>query len=221
MRDRTLALESMATDRALATFGVVCLIVTAGCGGLGGLVGGNGSLTFTASPITVENAVVTQAGYEVKTEEELTFERTFEVQGQTREVVMNAHMLHLIRSYQGAPLGNVIILSLPQISILGQQIEIAQQLNPIELISQAQDSTGSIQQQQKVGERTVTILGANRTVEVFRGTAKQGGQSAEVKIYIATFSHGGDTIIAVGIVPRTATQDEDALLGVFQGIEHR
>lgn len=210
----------MLTNSPLGTIGLVCLVLLAGCGGLGGFLGGDGSLTFTADPVTVDDAAVSEAGFEVKAEEEQTFERSFEVQGQSREVVMNTHMVHLIRSYQGAPLGNVVILSLPQISILGQQIEIAQRLNPTDLISQAQGSAGAIEQQQKIGERSVPILGAERTVEVFRGTAEQNGQSADVKIYLATFSHQGDTIITIGIVPQAADQDEDALLAVFEGIEH-
>ncbi len=199
---------------------VIGLVTTAGCmGGLSGLLGNGSSLTFTAGEIDVEEATVEDAAFEVEANKEIRFERSFEIQGQSKEVVINAHMVHLSRTYQGAPLGNVVFLSLPQISILGQSIDVAQRVEPTEFISQAEGSGVSIDQQQKIDEQSVTILGEPRTVEIYRGTANQGAQSVDVKIYTTSFGHEGDTIIAIGVIPQTAEQDQTALLELFESIK--
>ncbi|MFB6217977.1 MAG: DUF6517 family protein, partial [Halobacteriaceae archaeon] len=73
---------------------VAGLVVLAGCGGF---VGGGGSLSFTADPVTVQESTVSASGFSVASDESFTFERTFEVAGQSRTVTLNADMVHLLR----------------------------------------------------------------------------------------------------------------------------
>lgn len=197
---------------------LVSVLVLAGCaGGIGGLMGDE-SLTFTADEVTVAEGAVAGTNFTVASDEEIAFEQEFEVEDRSVAVTMNAHMVHLQRPYRGAPLGHVVVLSLPQIDVLGQNIDVAQQLNPAGLMSRARGSVGELEQNQKIGERSVGILGEQRTVEVYRGTVEQDGQSARVKIYMAAFDEDGNTIVGVGIVPQQASDQQDVMT-VFKGIQ--
>lgn len=204
----------------LRVLGVLFVVVTAGCaGGLGGLGGGDGPLSFSADPVSVSENAVSETNFTRVADKPVTFERSVEVQGQSQEIVMEAHMVQLERSYQGVSLGHFVVLSLPKVEVLGQQIDIIDRLDPMDLVSQAQGQSGEIRTQQKIGEQSVGILGSERTVEVYRGTTSQGGEDVKVRIYLTTFNHGGNTILAVGIIPETEKQDESAIRTLFGGIQ--
>lgn len=188
--------------------GIVGLVLLAGCAG--GL--SDEAMVFTASEITVDENAVREAGFSVTTDKEIVFEQEFAVQDQSVAVKLNTHMVHLQRSSMGAPLGHVVILAMPQIEVYGQQIEVIEQFDPVHLIDQAQDSVGEVERQQKIGERSVRILGEERIVEVYNGTAEQDAESTRVTIYVTTFEHADDTIIGVGIVPEETTEHQDVLL---------
>lgn len=201
----------MPPRQLLRVVGLVGMLLLAGCsGGLGGLVGDE-SLTFTADEVTVADSAVSNTDFTEAADKEIAFEEEFEVEGQSVEVSMNAHMVHLQRSYQGAPLGHAVVLSLPQIEVLGQRIDVVERINPADLMSRAQGSAGEIEREQKIGERSVEILGEQRTIEVFRGTAEQDGTSAPVKIYVGSFPYEGNTIVAVGIIPVEGDNQEEVL----------
>lgn len=197
---------------------MVGLLLLAGCsGGVGGLMGDE-SLTFTADEVTVADSAVSNTDFTEAADKEIAFEEEFEVEGQTVEVTMNAHMVHLQRSYQGAPLGHAVVLSLPQIKVLGHRIDLVERLNPADLMSRAQGSVGEIDREQKIGERSVNVLGEQRTIEVFRGTAQQKGTSTRVKIYVGSFSYEGNTIVAIGLLPIEGDNQEE-VLRVFGAIQ--
>lgn len=210
----------MAGDEWIRVASVSALVLAAGCtGGLSGLLGGGSSLSFSAAEISVSESAVSQTGFSVVSNENVSFERSFEVRDQSRAVKMNADMIHLQRSSQAAPSGTVVILSLPEVEMLGQQIPVTERVSPVSLVDQARSSSDGLQRQQKIGERTVSILGEERTVEVFRGTANRDGESAGVKIYVTTFEYRSGTIAGVGIVPRGISGDGDAPLTIFETIQ--
>jgi hypothetical protein len=198
-------------------FAVGLLVVLAGCSG--GLLG-SGPLSFSAEPVHVANGTLDSTEYALVTDESITFERSFEVQGQSKEVVMNAHMVQLERSYQGAPLGSVVFLSMPQIKILGQQIDVIGRMDTTSLIEQAQGQSGDLQTDQKVDELSMSILGGQRTVEVFRGTSSQSGEEAKVRIYVTTFDHEGDTIVGVAVVPQQVDGQQQSIRTLFGGLQY-
>lgn len=194
------------------------MLLLAGCsGGVGGLMGDE-SLTFTADEVTVAHSAVSNTEFTEAADQEIAFEEEFEIEGQSVEVSINAHMVHLQRSYQGAPLGHAVVLSLPQIKVLGHRIDVVERINPADLMSRAQGSAGEIEREQKIGERSVEILGEQRTIEVFRGTAKQEGNSAPVKIYVGSFPYEGNMIVAIGILPVEGDNQQEVLT-VFGAIK--
>jgi predicted transcriptional regulator len=200
---------------------VLLLVLTAGC--TGGLTGGSsegGTLSFSAAPIHVSDEAVSQTEFTAVTNEPISFEETFEVAGQSQKVEMNAHMAQLERTYKGAPLGTMVVLSVPQIRILGQQIDVIERLNTTSLIERAQGSSSDIQTQKKVDEFSVTALDGQRTVEVFRGTSEQNGAETKVRIYVTTFDYEGDTIVGVAIVPQSVDSERGAIKTLFGGIRY-
>ncbi|MFB6295762.1 MAG: DUF6517 family protein [Halobacteriales archaeon] len=205
----------------LRSVSVAVLLVTAGClGGLGGFVSGDQSLSFSAGAISIPQDTVSESPYTLASDKSVSFNQSIEAAGESRTVEMNVHMLHLKRSYQGAPLASVVALSVPQVEVLGQQINMTEQMDPASLIGQASSSSGELQRDQKIGEKSVRIMGQNRTVEVFSGTATRGGQSAKAKIYVVTFDHEGDTIVAAGIVPQVAENEGSAVVNLLESLQY-
>lgn len=208
----------MPPRQLLRVVGMVGMLLLAGCsGGIGSLMGGE-SLTFTADEVTVADSAVSNTDFTEAADKEIAFEEEFDVEGQTVEVSMNAHMVHLQRSYRGAPLGHAVVLSLPQIKVLGHRIDVVERINPADLMSRAQGSAGEIEREQKIGERSIEVLGEQRTIEVFRGTAQQEGTSAPVKIYVGSFPYDGNTIVAIGILPKEEENPAE-VLAIFGAIQ--
>lgn len=194
---------------------VVALVLTAGCTAL---AGGGGDLSYAAGPISVADAAVSESGFTLASDESFNFEQTLEVAGQERTVQVNADMIHLQRDYGVGTPASVVILSIPEIKLLGQQISLAKRIGPMSLVERAGASVGDLERDQKQGEREVSILGDQRTVEVFSGSAKRNGQQADVLIFMTTFTHNDDTIVAIGLTPQAADGGDDAVLRVFRGI---
>lgn len=202
---------------------VVLLLGTAGC--VGGLTGGDGGgvggpLSFSANPISISEDAVSSTEFELMEEKPITFEETFEVQGQSQTVEMNAHTVQLQRTYEGAPLGSMVLLSVPQVRILGQQIDVVERLDPESMVSRAQGESGDLQREQKIDEFSTQALGDNRAVEVYRGTAEREGSETKVRIYVTTFDHEGDTMIGVGIVPESAGSERKAIRTLLGGLQY-
>ncbi|MFB6176906.1 MAG: DUF6517 family protein [Halobaculum sp.] len=203
---------------------VALLLTTAGC--VGGLTGGEsgggvgGPLSFSASPINVSDSAISQTEFTLVEAKPVTFEKTFEIEGQSQTVTMNAHMVNLQRTYQGAPLGSMVLLSVPQVKILGQQIDVVKRLDPMSMYSRAKGQSGDLQKQQKIGEFSTQSLGGSRTVEVYRGTAERSGSETKVRIYVTTFDHGGDTMVGVAIVPESAGSEKQAIRTLLGGLQY-
>lgn len=213
----------MTSTSILRVVAVAFLLTTAGC--VGGMLGGEGggvggSLSFSASPISIADDAVDSTEFTLVEEKPVTFEQTFEVQGQSQTVEMNAHMVNLQRTYQGAPLGSMVLLSVPQIRILGQKIDVVERLDPESMVSRAKGESGDLQRQQKIDEFSTQALGANRTVEVYRGTSEREGSETKVRIYVTTFDHEGDTMVGVAIVPESAGSERKAVRALLGGLQY-
>jgi len=208
-------------NESVGVLSVVVLLVTAGClGGLGGFVSGDESLSFSAGAISIPEDAVSESPFTLASDESVSFNQSVEAGGESRQVDMNVHMLHLQRSYQGAPLASVVVLSVPQVEVLGQQVDVTEEMDPGSLIGRAEGESGELQQDQKIGEESVQMMGEERTVEVFSGTTTRNGESADAEIHVATFDHEGDTIVAVGIVPQVAEGEEAAVVDLLEAVQY-
>lgn len=196
---------------------VLALALTTGCSGLTGLADG-GDLAFTADPVSVADEAAAANEFTVASDESFSFERTVEVAGESRTVAVKADMVHLRRQSGPAPPSRVVVVALPDVEVLGQQLELARRIGPLSLVGRATAAVGGIERDQKVGERSVAVLGANRSVEVYRGTASLDGRESPVRVYTASFAHEGDTIVAVGLAPRGGEDGWAGVRRVLKGI---
>lgn len=204
-----------------ATLAVTALVASAGCLGDGGIGGiGGGTLSFSAAPVHVTESAVEKTPFEQVSDEPVSFEHTVEARGQSQTVELDAHMVQLERTYQGAPLGSMVVLSVPQIRVLGQQVDVIERIGVTSLLSRARGDSADLQRDQKIDEFQTGVLGSQRTVEVFRGTASDGSDDVDARIYLTRFSHGGDTILAVGIVPSSAGSERDAVTTLLDGVRY-
>ena len=204
-----------------ATLAATALLASPGCLGDGGIGGvGGGSLSFSAAPVHVSESAVTETPFEQVSDEPVTFEHTVEAQGQSQTVELDAHMVQLERDYRGAPLGSLVVLSVPQIRVLGQQVDVIERIVVTSLLSRARGESTELQRDQKIDEFQTAALGDQRTVEVFRGTAAEEGGETDARIYLTQFSHGGDTILAVGVVPASAGEERDAVTTLVGGLQY-
>jgi len=199
------------------TLAVTALLASTGCLGDGGL--GGGSLSFSAAPVHVSESAVGETPFEQVSDEPVSFEQTLEVQGQSQTVELDTHVVQLERTYQGAPLGSVVVLSVPQVRVLGQQLNLIERIGVTSLLSRARGESAALQREQKLDEFQTAALGSRRTVEVFRGTTENGGD-VDARVYLTQFGHGGDTILAVGVVPESAGSEREAVTTLLGGLQY-
>jgi hypothetical protein len=206
---------SSVNRRYLALALLCCCVASAGCGAL---LGG-GPLSFSAEPVSVSSDAAGSNGYEVVADSRYGFERSVDVAGQSRTVNVSGSAVTLQRGGNAAP-GTAVVLSVPTVEVPGAEISLVEQFGPVSLLGQAAGE-GSLQRGEQIGQRQVSILGSERTVEIYSGTATQEGQDVDVRIHVATFTHDGDSIVAVAVTPTAVAGSgtDEAVLGLFRGIE--
>lgn len=210
----------MRATRAKAVL-LVLVVVTSGCAGNPfETVGQDGTLSFSAEPISLPSDVVADSGYELDADESVSLETSVTVSDQSRDIDMEVHKLSLTRSFEGSALGTVVLLSVPQAEIGDRRIDLAAEAGPESLLEQAHGPTQNLYLERAVAERSAEILGETRTVSVFNGSAAVNGSQESARIHHVTADHEGDTIVGIAVLPRTAATDDAAVIALFESVQH-
>jgi hypothetical protein len=203
----------------LLTVLVALLVVSSGCVGL---ITGE-TVAFEAEPASVDDAALETTGYDEARDEAQTLTRNVSVVGQERTVRITNHVAEYNRSVDLGPLGELefarlILLSTPGATVAGQSLNpLASQSNR-QLVERLVQRTERVSDVQSEGNRTVQILGEDRTVSEFTGTSDVQGQEIDIRLHVASFEHEGDVVVAVAIHPERIDERDrvDTLLGAIQ-----
>lgn len=200
-------------------------VVTSGC--VQAVTGG--PIEFEATPASVSDDALRETGYRAESQEAFTVDRTVDlpVLGE-REVRISNYMATYSRADVGDGGGNgseesagaVLVLSTPQAQVAGQGTNPLGRMPLKELVDQVAGRAGDQSDVKYVGDRDITVLGSETTVEKYSSTTEVEGETVETFVYVTRVGHGEDYVVGVGILPVEFEDDEDAIYRLLQGIEH-
>ncbi|RXK51373.1 DUF6517 family protein [Halorientalis pallida] len=208
--------------RILAAVAVAGLMTMAGCG----FLLGTEALEFSASQATASDEALDDTGYEEANVSQQVVEREFEAAGQTREVVVTNHLAQYERQVGLERIGEqraaaVVAFSSPQIKLpTGDTLNPIGDMSEREILTNFNTNYQGISVGNQTGSQNVSVLGADRSIEQFDGTATLAGQEVDVVIHAGKFKHGSDYIGVVAIYPEMAAGEEDRVVTLLNGLEH-
>jgi hypothetical protein len=205
-------------------FLVVALVVLAGCNA------GPGDRTpepieADASAATVPDEAVSTAGFSRSSREEVAVNRsgTLSISGDVEmSIGYQIRATGWRTTYRSADGG--MVFGLYTLPLTGPE-RVDAQIDPLgdrslsEVVAVAQTAYSEPGDFERVQNRTVSILGAETTVEEFAATATRDGETVEVAVYVASVDREGDRIRAVAVTPRGA-DDWSKLSGLFESTAH-
>lgn len=205
---------------AAATTGAVA--ATSGCLGF---ILGEESQTFEASPATVEESVVQQAGYESLGTTKRTLSQTFEVGGEERTVEVVNVLAEYHRGVSLPDLGNAeaavfTTFATPQVEVLGETLNPIDDLRIADLARRAQGQYENFQVGEQVASATVQALGAARDLGQFDGRATISGAGIDINLHLANFTHGSDVLVPLGMYPKQLQAETENVLEMAAGLTH-
>lgn len=196
---------------------------TAGCG----FILGGKPLSFEADVARVPESIADSAGYDLAGIENQTFERTFEVADQSRDVRVTNRLAEYEKQVDLGPLGEqraaiFTALSTPQVSILDRTFNPVGELSTADLAERIQNQFEDVGSLERDGETTVTILGAETTLTRFAGrTTLAADQEIDIFLHLSEpVEHEDDFVIALGGYPQRLPGQASNILELTAGIEH-
>lgn len=225
--------DRIARRTMLGTVGAIGVTGLAGCLDAIPFIGDD-PIEFSSEPVSVSAASLDETGYEEQESGEMTIERTYEVAGQTQDVVVTNWQAEYDKSIDadafGLPIGGeyrgavFTALSTPQVSVLDRTFNPVGEMESEELAEMVQDRYDGMDDLSPDGEETVTILGETTTVGEFITEASVVDDNAqvEIRLHIAEAVEAGDDfVVGIGGYP-TALEDEERpnVMTLLESIEH-
>lgn len=221
----------------LSRRGYVLGAVTTGLAGMAGCLDrlpflGDEPLEFESRPGSVPQSTLDDTGYQERAVHAVTADRTFEIAGQSQNVIVTNWQSEYDRAINlgGLGLGDDIcgamftVLTTPRVQVLGREFNPVADMSTEELATLVQDSYDEIDDLEQVGSRTMTILGAMTTVDEFEGQATlieaAIGVDLTVEISEAVVS-GEDLVVCVAAYPKPLRNQESAnSQQLMEAVEH-
>lgn len=214
----------MRRREVLAGVGGIAAFGGAGCLGVVGLD------EHEATPAGVEASVRRETGYEQTNVEELVVERTFEIGGVSQQIRVTNYLTEHEKGIDLGPLGSIraasfVLLTSPQISIAGQELNPIADMSSEELIGMLESDFEGISNAEHVADETVSLLGQETTESLFEAEVTVEGATFDVNIHLTeSVETASDHLITIGVYPvqiqRTEEGNIDALRsGIVESIE--
>jgi len=210
-------------ERTVALAGVALLAVTAGCLGF---VLGEEPKSFEATPATVEEGTVEEAGYEGGETQTITEDRTFTVEDQSRTVEVVSHLVQYHKNVSAGPVGEqrvaaLAVLSTPEVNVLGETFNPVGDMSDEELVEQFTSRYDSVTVGDRVGETEVSTLGTETGVSKFEGTARVAdGTEVPVYVHVTKVNHDGDYVVVLAVYPQALSGESETVLEMIRALEH-
>lgn len=199
------------------------LAATAGC--LGVLTGSEPA-EFSASTATVPAATLDGTGYEEYSVGPVEVERTFEVAGQSRTVVVTNQLAEYDKGvavaggrYRAATFA---VLSTPAVEVLGRTFNPVADLGATDLARRTLGRYEGISDVRRLDSGTATMLGTETTVGVFEADARVAdGVTLTIRAHVAeAVRAGADFVVALGAFPALLSGEADAVRTMMGAVEH-
>ena len=201
------------------------LALTAGCLDF---VLGNGPLEFEAERVAPDEETLAETGYEEDDVKHEELEETVEVSGIEREVRASlwASLYTKERELMGATREAAVFgaVSVPAVEVAGRSFNPLADMDGEELLEELLDrfegGQGSVENISHEESFDLEILSGGREVDVFAGETEYGGETVEVEISLASFTHEDDMIVLLGSHPRQLAQESANIELLMESVDH-
>ncbi len=193
--------------------------------GIAGCLGVVGMDEHEASPAGVDPAVREETGYEQVGIDDIVVEETFEVGGVSEDVRVTNYLTEHEKGIDLGPIGTVqaaafVVLTSPQISIVGQELNPIAEMSSEELIDLLEADFDDISDAEHVSDEETTVLDQETTESLFEAEAAFNGMTADVNIHITeSVQTENDHLVAIGVYPKEVEGIEsDNIAALLDGI---
>jgi len=163
-----------------------------------------------ADPAAVEESAAGSAGFEQDGLSEQTYEQRVEVADESQELRLTNWTNQYTRVAAGVEFdaATFLLFTTPTVTVADQSANPFGQLDTERLLQEMVDrtDTGPIQDIQRVGERTVRVLGESVTVEEFAAESEGG---VRLRLHLGDRTHDGDLLVFLGIHPELLDMSAD------------
>ncbi len=206
----------------------------AGCSAIPFL--GNQPMEFEATPGTVPASAREDTGYEENGVAENVIERTFEVGGQSQDVIVTNWQAKFDKAIdvsevadvpveQSARAASFTVLSTPQVTVLGQNFNPIEGMDSSQLAGRVGDNFESVANLEQVGEDGVLVAGTETTAGEFSADAQLSGAPVDVELGLhitEAVEVGEDFVVTVGAYPRKVQDVErENVFSMMEAVEHQ
>lgn len=197
--------------------GAVTLSSVAGCLGYAGLD------EHEASPAGVDPEVSDETGYEQTNIEEIVIEETFEVAGTSEKITVRNYRTDYEKTINLGPLGSAraaafVLLTSPQISIAGQEMNPVDEMSAEELVDMLEADFDTIENVEPVTNNDVTVLDQETTESIFEAEAKVKGTTVDVHIHVTeSVQTDEDHLVTIGVYPKKLQATEADNIATLRG----
>lgn len=203
----------------LAGAGSIGLASLAGCLGLAGLD------THESTPAGVDAAVRADTGYEQTEIDDITIEEELSVGPYSETVTATNYLTEHEKAVELGALGNAraavfMLLTTPQVSVVGQEFNPVREMSTAELIELVEDNYDGIDDISHEADEETTILGQDATMSRFTANAEFDGQDIDVNVHVTeAIETDDDLLVAIGVYPQQVqSQEEDNVHDLVAGI---
>lgn len=207
--------------RRLGAVGLALALVLGGCVSV--------QEQYEASPATVEEGALAEAGYEAASADRISRTRT-DVRGTDDNVTVVSY----VRSYgrevsiagESRRLAAAVTLSTPSIVVANREFNPIADESPSGLLDRFQGRLGDrfggdIGEISRLGARSATVLGTETNVSRFRAVTTVDGRDVPVVIEITRVKHENDFVVVAGAYPeRLADAEQSRVETLLAGLVH-
>ena len=203
----------------LAGAGSIGLASLAGCLGIAGLD------SHESTPAGVAADVRADTGYDQTEIDEITIEEEFSLGPHSETVTATNYLTEHEKAVELGPLGRAraavfMLLTTPQVSILGREFNPVEEMSTTELIDLVEDNYDGIDDISHEADEETTILDQETTLSRFTADAEFDGQDIDVYVHISEpIETEDDLLVAIGVYPQQVqSQEEDNIHELIAGI---
>lgn len=144
----------------------------------------------------------------------------------SREVSVTSYVSGYSKTDDGVT--GLVLLSTPNVDVLGRSVNPFAHLSNRELTGRALDAVsrardharlGNVSDLRVAGSTNRTVLGERTEVLTYEGTLTVDDRPVSVLVHVATVEHGDDVVVAIG-VHETNTDERRNVLALIERIEH-
>jgi hypothetical protein len=208
----------------LAGTGALAGTSIAGCSQLTG----DEPLVFEATPASVPSGTLEETGYEENEVRDLEVDRTFEVGGQERKVVVTNWVAAYEKKVEmevgpeDDQRGGVFTaLSTPKIEIVGREFNPIADMSNKELVERVGERYDRVENIEVDEEESITVLGETTTRTRFTAEARLGETKVDIYLHLSNPVESAEQfVVGVGGHPQLLSNEEDNVIRMMEEIQH-